>query len=277
MLIECASQSARFVVHETTSVSIKGLQFVGCGSNTVTTVKKLIVKDSIFQGVEGEGRGTALVLDEVTFAKIIKSSFISNTPGNNSQQHYVGEFVRDQIILYVVGLQPDDLVSVGGALLSTYSNVSLTDTNFILNTAELGGVFLAYQSNITVIRCTCNYNRAHFGGVMFTVELSITTDNSTFSSNAAEEDVGGVDSSAGGVMATYNGSVTIQSCTFTHNTAGQDGGVLLTFDGSFKIMSSTFTNNTADYGGGVMHTSGGSFNITSIVLSHTTLPSGTES
>ena len=73
MMIECASLSARFVVSETTFVSMKRLHFICCGSNTVTRVEELVVKDIIFQGVEGEGKGTALVLDEVTFAEIIKS------------------------------------------------------------------------------------------------------------------------------------------------------------------------------------------------------------
>ena len=123
VVIECASRSARFIVNETTFVSIKRLHFIGCGVNTVTTVEELVVEDTIFQGVEGEGRGTALVLDEVMFAKITTSSFISNTPGNNSQQHYVRDFVRDQGNLIYLRLQPNDHVSVGGALLITSSNV----------------------------------------------------------------------------------------------------------------------------------------------------------
>ena len=49
---ECANQFARFVVNETTFVSIKGLHFIGCASNTVTTVKELAIEDTIFQGLE---------------------------------------------------------------------------------------------------------------------------------------------------------------------------------------------------------------------------------
>ena len=239
--IECASQSARFVVDETIFVSIKGLHFFGCRGNTVTTVEELVVEDTIFQGVDGEtvteGRGTALVLDEVTFATITISSFISNTPGNNSQRHYVGEFFRDQDIPYWFRLQPDDPVSVGGALLTTSSNVLITDTKFVLNTAELGGVLLTYQSNITITQCTYSYNRAHTGGVMFTVESSVTTDNSMYSYNTAEVD--------GGVMDTYGGSFIIMSGTFTSNTAYGWGGVVHAYGGSFAVMNSTFKHNTA--------------------------------
>ena len=230
VVIECASRSARFAVNKTSFVSIKGLHFIGCGSNIIYSVEDFIVEDTIFQGVEGEGRGTALVLGEVAFAKITKSSFNLNTPGNNSQRHYVREFVRDRKISeYYLELRLNDLVSVGGALLTTSSNITVTDTKFVLNTAELGGVLLAYQSNITITQCTFSYNRAHYGGVMFTVQSSVTFDNSMFSNNAAEEDVNWVDNDTFDVF--------------------YSGGVVISLDGSLNVISSIFTNNTATYGG----------------------------
>ena len=36
------------------------------------------------------------------------------------------------------------------------SYVSITNTKFVLNTAELGGVLLAYESNITMTECAYN-------------------------------------------------------------------------------------------------------------------------
>ena len=56
-------QSGRFILNETTFALVKGLHFIGCGGNTVTQVKQFILEDTIFHGVEG--RGTALVLNEV--------------------------------------------------------------------------------------------------------------------------------------------------------------------------------------------------------------------
>ena len=167
--VECKSQSGQFVVYETTFASIKCIHFNGCGGNTVTKAKHLVVNDIIFYGVEGsgEGRGTALVLNEVNFAEIIGSSFISNTPGVNSEHHYVREFITDPDILQKLALEEDDLVTVGGALLTTSSNVSVTNTKFVLNEAEIGGVLLAYTSIITISQCTCSNNRAR---VMSTLE-----------------------------------------------------------------------------------------------------------
>ena len=257
--IECMSQYERFSVNETTFATIKGLHFIGCGGNTVTSVKELVVEDTIFQGVEGEGRGTALVLNEVNFSKIRECSFISNTPGNNPESHHVGEFITDPIILNLLELKEDDLVSVGGALLTISSNVSFTKTKFIFNEAEIGGVLLAYKSIISISQCIYNYNGALYGGVMATVESIVDIDNSTFSKNEATLEYYG----KGGVMFTLGGSFNITNSTFNNNSAGNFGGVMRTSYGSFNITSSTFNNNSAAWWGGVMATLGGSFNITS--------------
>ena len=306
--IECKSQSGRFVVYETTFASIKCLHFNGCGGNTVTKAKQLVVKDTIFYGVEGsgEGRGTALVLNEVNFAEIIGSSFISNTPGVNSEHHYVREFITNPDILQRLALEEDDFVTVGGALLTTSSNVSVTNTKFVLNEAEIGGVLLAYTSIITISQCTCSNNRARvmstletpvnntssknavddvskvnngyftdtrFGGVMFAVSGSLKLIDSNFTDNTA---------ASGGVMFTLNGSVNITRSTFINNTAWTAahrpmnelpslftdgiGGVIFTINGSFIITCNNFSNNSATYNGGVMVTSGGVFNINNCVF-----------
>ena len=304
--VECKSQSGRFVVYETIFASIKSLHFNGCGGNTVNKANELLVEDTIFQGVE-EGRGTALVLNEVNFAEITGSSFISNTPGVNSEHHYVREFITDPDILQKLALEEDDHVTVGGALLTTSSNVSVISTKFVLNEAEIGGVLLAYKSIITISQCTCSYNRARvmstletpvnntssknavdnvnnsyftdkrFGGIMFAVSGSLKIIDSNFTDNTA---------ASGGVMFTLNGSVNITSSSFINNTARTAvqrpvnelpslftdgiGGVIFTINGSFIIACSIFSNNSATYNGGVMVTSGGAFNINSCVFTTNT-------
>ena len=294
VMIECLHQSERFVLYETTFAAIKGLYFIGCGGNIVSAVEELAIQDTTFQGAEREGRGTALVLNEVNYTKIIRSSFISSTHGATSKRHYVGEFIKNPVALSylfsrVVALE--DPVSVGGALLTTSSNVSVTNTKFILNEAEIGGVLLAYQSIITISQCTYSYNRARFGGVIAAVESTVDIDNSIFINNLATHEYyssGGVmltvdgsfditnstftnnTAALGGVMDTYHGSFGITKSTFTNNTAALWGGVISTLDGSFNITMSTFTNNTAARWGGVIITSRGSFNITSSYFTYNT-------
>ena len=264
VMIECMSPNERFVVYDTTFASIKGLHFIGCGGNTVTTVEELVVEGTIFQGVEGEGRGTALVLNKVNFTKIIECLFISNTHGVNAERHRVGEFIRDPIILrYALRLEEDDLASVGGALFTTSSNVSVINTNFVRNEADIGGVLFTYKSIISIIQCTHSNNRAILGGgVMATVESLVDIDSSAFSKNVATQEY-----SVGGVIATLGGSLNITSSTFSSNNAVSRGGVMYISYGSFDNAYSTFTNNSAA-DGGVMYTLGESLNITSSIFTN---------
>ena len=279
VVISCVIQTARITINETTIASIKGLHFVGCGGNTVTTVEELTVEDTIFQGVEGDGRGTALILNEVKLTQIINCSFISNTPGLDSERHYAGEYITNLDLLFVNDLEEDDLVSVGGALFATSSNVSVTKSKFTLNEADFGGVLFAYQSIITITHCTYSNNSGGLGGVMHTYDGSFSITSSTFSTNfasrggvlhaingsfnvASSSFTNNVANSHGGVMHTSGTSFIITDATFINNFVGTYGGVMHTLDGSVNIINTTFTSNTATYGG-VMNAINGSFNITS--------------
>ena len=86
VFVECCSQSERFNISETTFAAIKGLHFIGCGGNRVSQVEQFIVEDTISQGVEG--RGTVLVLNEVTAASITKSLFLSNVHDSILFEHH---------------------------------------------------------------------------------------------------------------------------------------------------------------------------------------------
>ena len=72
VFVVCDDQFARFDINEVNLVSIRGLHFVGCGGNTVSNVEMFTVEDTI------EGGGTALLLNEVTTAIIIRSEFLFN-------------------------------------------------------------------------------------------------------------------------------------------------------------------------------------------------------
>ena len=253
VFVECDSQSGRFNISETTFATVQGLHFIGCGGNRVSQVEQFIVEDTIFQGVEG--RGTALVLNEVSAASIVRSLFHSNTHSSTFENHDIPPYTSDQDILNYLYLNRNASLAVGGALYTAFSNVSIVSSQFTHNTAEIGGALFADNSSLHVVGSTYSCNRGSFGGVMITSESSVNIDNCNFSKNVAEI--------IGGVMITYKDSVSISSSSFTNNSA-TDGGVMHTSDGSFTITSSTFTNNSAtQYSGGVMGTHDGSFTITS--------------
>ena len=259
VFVECGSQSGRFNISETTFAMIKDLHFIGCGGNKVSQVEQFIVEDTIFEGVEG--RGTALVLNQVTDASIARSSFHSNTHASILENHdIISSNVSDQEILNYLYLNRDPSLAVGGALYTAFSNVSIVSSKFTDNRAEIGGALFAHNSSLHVVGSTYSYNKASFAGAMITLGSSIDIKNSNFIGNAAMI--------YGGVMIAYRDSFSVNSTTFTNNvnsanSTGASGGVMFTFDSSFNIISSTFINNSAARYGGVMRTFGTSLNITS--------------
>ena len=257
VFVECGSQSGRFNISEITFATIKDLHFVGCGGNKLSQVEKFTVEDSIFEGVEG--RGTGLVLNQVTDASIARSSFLSNVHASTFEHHDIITDIDD--LLNYLYLNRDPSLAVGGALYTAFSNVSIVNSKFTDNRAEIGGALFAHNSSLHVVGSTYSYNKASFAGVMITSESSINIKNSNFIGNAAMIH--------GGVMIAYRDSFSIHGTTFTSNSANSarsSGGVMMTYDSSFNITSSTFTNNSAATSGGVMEMSDSSFNITSSIF-----------
>ena len=219
VFVECDSQSGRFSISGTTFAMIKDLYFIGCGGNRVSQVEQFIVEDNTFQGVEG--RGTAIVLNDVTTASIAKCSFLSNTHSNTFEHHDISSFTTAQAILGYVYQKRNPSLTVGGALYMAFSNVLIVSSKFMNNTAEIGGALFAHNSSLHIVGSTYSYNKASFGGVMTTSESSVNMDNSTLCGNIAEN--------YGGVMTTYKDSFSISGTTFTNNRAGVDSGVMETY------------------------------------------------
>ena len=167
-----------------------------------------------------EGKGTALVLNEVATASITRSSFLSNTHNHTFEQLSISPYASSpEVVNYVLDYQnQNSLLAVGGALYTVFSNVSIVSSKFTDNTAEIGGALFAYSSGLHVVGSTYSYNRASFGGVMITSESSVKIDNSTFNENTAEVH--------GGVMMTYTDTISISGTTFTKNSAHFDSGVM---------------------------------------------------
>jgi hypothetical protein len=235
VFVACASQSGRFNISKTTFATINNLHFVGCGGNRVTQVEHFIVEDTIFEGVEG--RGTALVLNEVTDASIARSSFLSNTHGSTFEHHDIINFIYVEDVLNYLYLNRNPSLAVGGALYTAFSNVSIVSSRFTDNRAEIGGALFAHNSSLHVDGSIFNYNKASFVGAMITSESLINITNSNFIENVAIVH--------GGVMISHRNSLSISNTTFSANSAGTNGGVMSIYHSSFNITNSTFTNNSA--------------------------------
>ena len=254
--ISCVDISARFVINETFFAAIKGLNFIGCGGNKVSEVKKFIAEDNTFNGSSGynEGRGTALALNAVTSAEITRNKFVSNAFGENSERRHKLEFLQDESAVYHFNL-PSDFIAIGGALYAAFSTVLVSRTAFMSNTAEVGGAAFAVHSSVNFSHCTISYNRGIQGGaITVTAQSTVHIDGSTFSRNSARY-------SGGVILAYYNSMATVSNSIITHNRAGYGGFLYVHRHSSSEIKSCTFHNNTASTFGGVMQTQSGSYTI----------------
>ena len=236
--VECISQLGRFDISEATSVSIKSLHFIGCGSNRVSQVTRLTIADSIFRDVEDNS--TVLELNGVDIANIERSQFLYNTIDYHTIYISKYSFPKEQPdYIYHHRNRP------GGVLYTVFSNVSIISSWFMYNKADTGGTLLAHNSSFHIDQSTLSYNTANFGGAMVTSASTIDIDSCTFTGNIAQV--------SGGVMVTYNDKFTIYNTNFIQNVA-YFGGVMSTFGHSSVAMNNcNCTSNVAGYGG-VMET-----------------------
>ena len=267
VFIKCESQSGRFVIHETTFVAVKKLNFVGCGDNSVIQVVELVVEDATFQSVKGGGTG--LVLNNVTTAHIARSSFNHNTRCRvnvHHKEYFFGDLLpvstdcralkiefsnvsiiscnfTNNTIATDIANSSASLVG-GGALYIANSTVAIVSSTFTHNKAQTGGALLATRSYLNIIETIFCHNRARYGGVMAIKEVTMNIDKNHFGNNMAVY---------GGVILMDKNSfmINITGTTFDNNTAKYIGGVIFTQGSLYNITNSTFINNRGISDGGV--------------------------
>ena len=222
VIIKCNGSSGRFVFSNISYALIHGLHFVGCGGNIVTHINHFLLNDTIFQGVEG--RGTALVLNDLYSAKIVSSWFLSNTQGHfrhDLDLHHVLSYLSQELVEV-----DSETVSIGGAFYSISCNITVEGTVFEANSAELfGGAITAEDSDMLIKHCRFMINKAGNGtselttgfGMIFSYDSDILVHGSMFIDNIA---------AIGGVLLAYGGRIYISSSTFSNNRATKYGGVI---------------------------------------------------
>jgi predicted outer membrane repeat protein len=217
--ISCQS-IARLAFENITQVLLQGLQFIGCGSNEISSVESFTVQNSSFIGQNESGTALNIKQSNAIFENC---SFLFNIKGI-----YIGPL---QVISFW-RKRPH------------FNNFTNSDYAFV------GGATMVTQSNLTIFGSRFNGNHADIGGAIFSITSTIIIKNSIFTEN------GGCKKSKfcfGGVMYSTNGNVidrsskqiTIVDCLFYNNTALY-GGVLMLFQyGNVSISRSRFHNNVA--------------------------------
>ena len=239
IFVKCTSQLRGFHISKVTSVSIKDLHFLGCGSNRVSKVTWLTIEDSSFQDVQDTNGMMVLELNKIKIAKIERTCFLNNA----LDSHTINNHNLDEVnYIYDHRKRPS------GVLYAAFSNVSIISSRFRHNRADIGGALVAHNSSLHINRSAYSYNTANFGGAMVTSASTIDIDSCSFTGNKVQH--------SGGVMVTLNDKSSIWNTNFTKNYANEDGGVMITFgNSSFTINNSTFTSNYVLYkSGGVMET-----------------------
>ncbi|MCG8624462.1 MAG: hypothetical protein MJE68_21025, partial [Proteobacteria bacterium] len=126
-------QNASFSFASMYSLLVEGLVFTGCGNNMIMSVNRLVIDNSSFIGLNGTG--TALKIIK-TNASIVNSYFSANMLGSRClipfEDHRFSPFV-------------------GGAIIAYLSNVTIENSSFIGNRANLGAATFGYYSNISII------------------------------------------------------------------------------------------------------------------------------
>ena len=172
--------SGRFELINIPFICISNLTFIGCPENSVYSVHQFTLEDSSFIG-QDNAPGTALELVNTT-PNLYGNNFISN----NGKQHTIKPPLTDSKFEFV-----------GGAILSTSSNINIVESWFEGNHAEMGGaIFSDHQSNVNISNSTFvgslanssfDHNSAMYrGGAVYMDGGSITVANSSFDNNSAK-------------------------------------------------------------------------------------------
>jgi predicted outer membrane repeat protein len=138
----------------------------------------------------------------------------------------------------------------GGAVCSDNGRLTITNCDFINNSAYCGGAIgcneISDPYNLTIINSYFTNNTASGdGGAIFTHNMVIN--NSVFTNNTSKP-YGSGSRFAGAVFCQENGIIT--GSLFKGNSAGM-GGAVVYGNGSLNISNSDFINNTAYSGGAI--------------------------
>jgi predicted outer membrane repeat protein len=136
----------------------------------------------------------------------------------------------------------------GGAVYSTDSNVTATNTAFTGNSAVVGGACSSSGGTLALDGCNLAANRAHLGGALhMSSGWTAALTSARFANNKAVLYGGAISSIQGG-------NTSLEGCTFTGNrvtTLGGSGGALHYLGAHIRVTASAthLEGNRASYGG----------------------------
>ena len=195
---------------------------------------------------------------------IIKDLIITNNSGDEGGGGGIFLYEASPSIIgcFITGNTTDD---VGGGLYARYSNVSISDTKFISNEADLGsGCYLRNESipTLTNVDFISNIAANSGGGILLKDNADAIMSNIKIVSNIAEGLGGGIylnnadpiidyalvalnaGSAGGGIYIRNNSDPIFNHMTVAYNSSGfDDSGVYLRDDSNLLVSNSIFWEN----------------------------------
>ena len=225
-------------------IHLNDLEFFGCGGNTVESVVRFEIENSVFLG-QDINCGSALSLINST-AQLFNSSFIANFHGSNQNHTSVIYRLSSPYNLGSV----TNTIPVGGAIYATNSVIFSVHSTFKNNSAIVGSaIYCEADSNITIINNTFVGNSAKImiGYFISTRSIiyckschSMLVVNSSFHNNTGYR--------TGRMFMIIQSMLIIIQCQFRWNEASNSGGIVLSDQSRVFLSDSLFSSNTAGSG-----------------------------
>ena len=248
-------------------VTIERITFWGCGDNYVKNVNLLQLKHCMFHGVRDSGVAVEAWNSNVV---ITNSTFSDNTGTSQGP-------LSNDLIMISWPWEATRNRRVGGAICIYQCQMSILDSLFERNHAEIGGTIFAKESSITISKTTFSYNSANAlarhmhitrvsGGIMLAMDSVVKVELSNFSNNSSPSSGGGsvfvfistpahfsncsISHSLGTVFYLEGSNLSDYSSYYASNQ-GYNGAVVDARKSNIKFNSSIFMNNSAINWGGV--------------------------
>ena len=219
-LILC-NQNVNLQFKQIQNLQIRNLHIKGCFDNKIIQVNRFILKNIRFSGTTLFVNGSALV-------------FLQSE----------GVLIHCYFTKFYFGTHHSSL---------SFKRDSFKDICMERTTSWIGGAMIVYQSNVTIIQSNFIMNRAQLGGAIYaekgsTIEIKTTR----FISNTVAPllELVNVDplgvASGGAIYAVNNCSISIKNSYFDENQAYYGykyGDVIAMYQGSLNIIESEFTSS----------------------------------
>ena len=236
--------------------------------NENAVIKGFTIQNGNGYFADPDGNGTFYTYGGGIYCKgsnpIIKDLIITNNSGDEGGGGGIFLYEASPLIVgcFITGNSSDD---VGGGLYARYSNVSILDTKFISNEADLGsGCYLRNESIpiLTNVDFISNIAANSGGGILLKDNADAVMSNIKVVSNVAEGLGGGIylnnadptidyvlvalntGSAGGGIYVRNNSDPIFDHMTVAYNSSGFDGGgVYLRDDSNLLVSNSIFWEN----------------------------------